>query len=477
MPLPPRRIIAGHFLIEPAMSRAPSRHAIAPVFAAMLLFTLPPTEAATAKKDADIEKIVREISAKRIEATIRKLVGFETRNSLSETTSDSKGIGAARRWIKSELDRCSANNGGRLKVEFDEHLAPVSARVPQPTPIVNVVATLPGEQPESRDRVYVVSGHYDSMRGTPTDPDGFAPGANDDGSGTAAVMELACVMSKYKFKSTLIFMTVAGEEQGLLGATFFAKAAKAKGMNVAGMITNDIIGNTRGSNGVVERKKVRLFAEGVPPLKEMPDEIVQLIRTGGENDSTPRQLGRFIKQAGECYVPGMKVELIYRRDRYLRGGDHFPFLDAGYPAVRMTEYIEDFRHQHQNVREENGVKFGDLPEFVDFAYAADVARINAAALASLANSPSAPQDVQMENLFLENNTTFRWKANPEPDIAGYRVVWRDTTAPFWQKSEDFPNVTRATVIGTSKDNVVFGLQAIDKAGNASVATFPKPFRR
>jgi hypothetical protein len=433
--------------------------------------------AATLKPDADIQKIVKEISAKRIEATVRKLVSFETRNSLSDTTSESKGIGAARRWIKSELERCSAETGGRLKVEFDEHLAPVSARIPQPTPMINVVATLAGEQAESRDRVYVVSGHYDSMRGAPTDPDGFAPGANDDGSGTAAVIEMACVMAKYKFKSTLIFMTVAGEEQGLLGATFFAKAAKAKGMNIAGMITNDIIGNTRGSNGVVERKKVRLFAEGVPPLKEMPDEMVQLIRTGGENDSTPRQLGRFIKQAAERYVPGMKVELIYRRDRYLRGGDHFPFLDAGYPAVRMTEYIEDFRHQHQNVREENGVKYGDLPEFMDFAYTANVARINAAALASLANSPSAPQDVQMENLFLENNTTFRWKANPEPDVVGYRVLWRDTTAPFWQKSEDFPNVTRGTVIGTSKDNVVFGLQAIDKSGNASVVTFPKPFRR
>ena len=432
---------------------------------------------AATKKQPAIEQIVRQISAARIEATIRKLVSFETRNSLSDTTSATRGIGAARNWIKSELERCSAENGGRMRVEFDEHLAPVSARIPQPTPIVNVVATLPGEQPESRDRVYVVSGHYDSMRGTPTDADGFAPGANDDGSGTAAVIEMACVMSKYKFNATLVFMTVAGEEQGLIGATFFAKAAKAKGMNIAGMITNDIIGNTRGSNGHVERGKVRLFAEGVPPLKDMPDEMLTLIRTGGENDSGPRQLGRFIKEAGERYVPRMKVELIYRRDRYLRGGDHFPFLEAGYPAVRMTEYIEDFRHQHQNVREENGVKYGDLPEFVDFAYAADVTRINAAALASLALGPAAPQEVQMENLFLENNTTFRWKANAEPDVVGYRVVWRDTTAPFWQKSEDFGNVTRATVIGVSKDNVVFGLQAIDRHGNVSVATFPKPFRR
>lgn len=430
-----------------------------------------------AKKDKTISDITREISAARIEKTIRTLVSFETRNSLSDTTSDTKGVGAARRWIKSELDRCNAASGGRMKVAFDEHIAPVSARVPQPTPIVNVVATLPGTQPESRERMYVVSGHYDSMRGSPLDADGFAPGANDDASGTAAVIELACVMSKYSFNATLVFMTVAGEEQGLLGSTFYAKTAKAKGLNIAGMITNDIIGNTRGSDGKVVKNRVRLFAEGVTPMKEMSDEMLTLIRTGGENDSKPRQLARFIKEAAEKHVPNMKVDLIYRRDRFLRGGDHSPFLDAGYAAVRFTEPNEDFRHQHQNVREENGVKFGDLPEFVDFAYVADVARVNAAALASLANSPAAPADVQMENLFLENNTTFRWAANAEPNVVGYRVLWRDTTSPTWQHVEDFPKVTRATVIGVSKDNVVFGLQAIDDKGNRSVVTFPKPFRR
>ena len=429
------------------------------------------------KKNTDIEKIVREISANRIEATIRKLVSFETRNSLSETISDTKGIGAARRWIKGELESCNVANGGRMKIEFDEHLAPVSARVAQPTAIVNVVATLPGEQAESRDRIYLVSGHYDSMRSTPIDPDGFAPGANDDASGTAAVIEMACVMSKYKFNATLVFMTVAGEEQGLLGSTFYAKAAKAKGLNIAGMITNDIIGNTRGSDGKVVRDHVRLFAEGIPPLKEMPAEWLTLISTGGENDSPARQLARFIKAAGEWYVPKMKVDLIYRRDRYLRGGDHFPFLDAGYAAVRMTEPNEDFHHQHQNVRVENGVQFGDLPEFVDFAYTADVARVNAAALASLAIGPAAPQGVLMENLRVENNTTFRWTANNEPNVTGYRVVWRETTAPFWQKFEDVGNVTRTTVYGVSKDNVVFGLQAMDKDGNLSVATYPRPFRQ
>ena len=444
----------------------------------LVLFVIVVTTPVGAKAaHPDIDKIVKEISATRIEATIRKLVSFETRNSLSETKSETKGIGAARRWIKVELERCGKENGGRLRVEFDEHLAPVSARVPQPTPVINVVATLPGEQAESRDRMYVVSGHYDSMRGSPTDADGFAPGANDDASGTAAVMEMACVMSKYKFNATLKFMTVAGEEQGLLGSTFFAEAAKARGLNIAGMITNDIIGNTRGSDGKIERNRVRMFAEGVAPMKELNDDMLTLIRTGGENDSLPRQLGRFIKEHAERHVPNMKVDLIYRRDRYLRGGDHFPFLDAGFAAVPMTEPSEDFRHQHQNVREENGVKFGDLPEFVDFAYTADVARVNAAALASLATGPAAPQDVVMENLFLENNTTFRWKANAEPTVTGYRVLWRETTAPFWQRHEDFGNVTRATIVGVSKDNVIFGVQAIDRDGNTSVATFPKPLRQ
>ena len=433
--------------------------------------------AAPDRKNPDIEKIVKQISATRIEATIRKLVSFETRNSLSDTVSDRNGVGAARRWIKSELERCATENGGRMKVEFDEHLAPVSARVPQPTPIVNVIATLPGMQAESLDRMYVASGHYDSMRGTPTDPDGFAPGANDDASGTAAVIEMACVMSKYPFNATLVFMAVAGEEQGLLGSSFFAKAAKEKGLNIAGMITNDIIGNTRRADGKVVKNRVRLFAEGVTPMKEMSDDMLTLMRTGGENDSAARQLGRYIKESAERYLPYFKVDLIYRRDRFLRGGDHSPFLDAGYAAVRMTEPNEDFRHQHQNVRMENGVQYGDLPEFVDFAYTASVARVNAAALASLALGPSAPREVLMENLFLENNTTFRWNANPEPDVIGYRVVWRETTAPFWQHREDFGNVSRATVIGVSKDNVVFGLQAIDKRGNVSVATFPKPFRR
>src|SRR5262245_3448442 len=351
-----------------------------------------------------IQKMTAQVSAERIEARIRKLVSFGTRNSLSDPDSETRGIGAARRWIKAELEKCSADSGGRLQVAFDEHLVESGPRIPQPTKIVNVVATLPGTQAESRARHYVVSGHYDSMPSSPIDPEKDAPGANDDASGTAVPMELACVMSRYEFDATLVFMAVAGEEQGLLGSYGWAKAARAKGLDVAGMITNDIVGNTRSVDGRVERGRVRLFAEGVPPLKTLPDEVLLALRTGGENDLPTRSLARYAKEAAERHVPQLKVDVIYRRDRYLRGGDQIPFLEAGYPAIRFTEVFEDFRHQHQDVRMEKGVQYGDLPEFVDFGYVADVARVNAATLASLALGPSAPKEVEVMTLFLEHNT-------------------------------------------------------------------------
>jgi len=428
------------------------------------------------KPNPQIGKIVREISAANIEALIRKLAAFHTRHTLSETESDTRGIGAARRWIKAELERYSRESGGRLKVEFDEFTQEPVARIPRAVQIVNVVATLPGRQPESRDRIYVVSGHYDSRASEALDATSAAPGANDDASGTAAVMEMARVMSKYEFDATLVFMAVAAEEQGLNGSTHWAEMAKQKGLNIAGMITNDIIGSSRADDGRVDDSQVRLFAEGVPPAREVSNELRTLLQTGGENDSPARLLARRIKEIGEHYVPGMKVNIIYRRDRYLRGGDHSPFLDRGYAAVRMTEPNEDFRHQHQDVRKENGVQYGDLPEFVDFNYVAQVARINASALAALALAPAAPRNVEVETVKLENDTTLRWEANKEPDLTGYRIVWRETTSPAWQHAQHAGNVTRYTVKGVSKDNYLFGVQAVDRDGNVSVATYPKPYR-
>jgi len=426
----------------------------------------------TDRRQPQVEKIVAEISPQRSEATIRKLVSFKTRHTMSETESDTVGIGAARRWIKSELERCGA---GRLQLSFDSHVAPVSARISRPTEVVNVVATLPGSQAESRDRVYVVSGHYDSRNSDVMDARTDAPGANDDASGTAAVMEMACVMAKYKFDATLVFMAVAGEEQGLLGARHYAEQAKAKGVNIAGMFTNDIIGSSHNEQGILNDKMVRLFAEGLPVEKETSETTRTLVSTGGENDSLSRQLARHVKEQGERYVPGFKVNVIQRRDRYLRGGDHMPFLERGYAALRFTEPAEDFSHQHQNLRTENGKVYGDLPEFNDYNYIAQVARVNAAALATLANAPAAPAKVQVRTKELENDTSFVWQANKEPDIAGYRIVWRETTAPDWQASLFVGNVTDAK-ISLSKDNFFFGIQAIDKDGNVSPATYPTPLR-
>ena len=424
-------------------------------------------------RQAEIDAIVKEISPQRIEAYVNKLVSFGTRHTMSDTTSDTRGIGAARRWIKSEMERCGA---GRLEVRFDSHLHPVDNRISRPTEIVNVVATLPGTQAASKDRMYVVSGHYDSRVTDVMNYTDDAPGANDDASGTAAVIEMACVMARHKFDATLVFMTVAAEEQGLYGAGHFAREAKANKLNIAGMLNNDIIGSSHDEKGKQDNSRVRLFAEGVPPLKEAPSpELRTLLATGGENDSITRQLARHVKDTGERYVPNFKVDIIYRRDRYLRGGDHSPFLDAGYAAVRFTEPNEDFRHQHQDLRSENGVKIGDLPEFVDPDYVAQVARVNAASLASLALAPSAPQEVKVKTAALDNGTDLVWKANAEPDVAGYRVVWRDTTAPLWQGARYVGNVTTAR-IDMSKDNVLYGVQAVDKDGNVSPATYPLPAR-
>ncbi|WP_332847784.1 M28 family metallopeptidase [Massilia sp. S19_KUP03_FR1] len=429
----------------------------------------------TTRHQAQVDKLVKQISPQRIEGYIRKLVSFQTRHTMSDTTSETTGIGAARRWIKSELERCGAGANGRLQVTFDSHIAPISARISTPTEIVNVVATLPGTQAASTERLYVVSGHYDSRNTDIMDATGYAPGANDDASGTAAVMEMACVMAREQFDATLVFMAVAAEEQGLLGAAHWAELAKQKNLNVAGMFTNDIIGSSRADNGRVDNTQVRLFAESLPNTKEMSEANRTLLATGGENDSISRNLARHVKDVGERYVPKFKVNVIQRRDRYLRGGDHMPFLERGYAALRFTEPNEDFNHQHQNVRLENGVKIGDLIEYNDFDYIAKVARVNTAALATLALAPAAPQQVKMLTAKLENDSTLTWQANAEPDLAGYRIVWRDTTAAKWEGSQYVGNVTQAT-LKLSKDNYFFGVQAIDKDGNASVASYPSPQR-
>jgi len=428
------------------------------------------------RPNPEIARIVREIDAGNIERTIRKLVSFGTRNTLSVQDDPNRGIGAARDWLYSEFLKVAEQTGGRMTVEKQAYEQQKAARVLSPTLITNVVATLKGTQAESESRFYIVSGHYDSMCGSPTDATCDAPGANDDASGTAAVLEMARVMAKYKFDATIVFMAVAGEEQGLLGSTYFADQAKQKATNIEAMFTNDIIGSTLGGNGVRDRRTLRVFSEGVPS-SEKPEEANVRRGVGGENDSASRQLARFVREIGELYVPNMKVMMVYRRDRYLRGGDHIPFLERGFPAVRFTEPNEDYNHQHQNVRRDNGIRYGDLPEFVDFPYVANVARVNAANLAMLALAPAMPKKVNILTARLTNDTDLKWDENKEPDLAGYEVVWRDTTSPVWTSSRGVGKATSYTMKGMSKDNYFFGVRTVDRQGNRSPVSFPRPLGR
>jgi len=417
--------------------------------------------------------MVKEVSAKNIEATIRKLVSFGTRSTLSDQNDPNRGIGAARDWIYGEFQKISADCGNCLTVEKQSFLQPKANRVPEPTTLTNVVATLKGTT--DPDRVYVVSGHYDTMCSSPTDGKCDAPGANDDGSGTATVIELARVMSKRRFDATIIFVTVAGEEQGLLGSTHFAQQASEKKMNIEGMFTNDIVGGVTSQKNSPNRNKVRVFSEGVPS-DETPQQANTRRSVGGENDSPSRELARFIKEQSDRYLKNFKVWMIYRRDRYLRGGDHIPFLERGYTAVRITEADEDYTHQHQNVRTENGVFYGDTPEYVDFEYTANVARVNLIALASLAYAPAKPKNVGIVTARLTNDTELKWDASTDTDLAGYEIVWRDTTAPEWTDSAFVGNVTDFLVKGRSKDNYFFGVRAVDKDGNKSPVVYPRPVR-
>ena len=426
------------------------------------------------KPNPEITKMMKEVSAKNIEATIRKLVSFGTRNTLSSQDDPKRGIGAARDWIFGEFQKISADCGNCLQVEKQTFVQPKGNRVPEPIAMTNVYAVLKGSS--DPDRVYVVSGHYDSMCNLQaTDATCDAPGANDDGSGTAASIELARVMSKHKFDATIIFMTVPGEEQGLYGSTYFAKDAAAKKMNIEAMLDNDIIGGVTSYKDAPDRQSIRVFAEGVPS-SETTQEANTRRSVGGENDSPARQLGRYVVEMANVYSPKFKATLVYRRDRYGRGGDHIPFLEQGYAAVRFTEPHEDYTHQHQTVKMVDGKQYGDLPEFVDFEYIANATRINLIGLANLSLAPAKPKNVGILTAGLTNDTELKWDANTDADLAGYEVVWRDTTSAFWTNSKFVGNVTTFTAKEMSKDNYFFGVRAVDKAGNKSPVVYPRPAR-
>ncbi|GGN90814.1 aminopeptidase [Actinoplanes lobatus] len=427
-----------------------------------------PGPAAASAPDRELQRILREIDHRRIEAVVRRLVSFGTRHTLSVQDDPNRGIGAARDWIFAELQGYAAASGGRMTVEQQSFIQPISPRVPAPTRITNVIATLRGSV--TPERIYVVTGHYDSRVTDVMDAVKDAPGADDDASGVAVIMELARVLATRQPEATLVFAAVAGEEQGLYGSDHMAQQFKDAGADIQGMFSNDIVGTGDAHDGTRnDPRTVRLFVEGVPTSETAAEANVRR-SVGGENDGPSRQLGRFVKGAEP---DGMNVRVIWRRDRYLRGSDHISFLLRGYPAARFTEPRENFNHEHQDVRVENGIQYGDLPEFCDFAYIARVARVNAAALWSLAQAPGTPKGVVIDTTRLTNDTTLRWQPGTEPDLAGYELVWRETTASDWQHTLPVGKVDTVTV-DLSKDNVFFGVRAVDTAGHRSPVAAPKP---
>jgi hypothetical protein len=420
--------------------------------------------------DRELRELLREVDDRRIEATVRRLAAFGTRHTLSSQDDPDRGIGAARDWIYHELQGHAARSGGRMTVELQSYIQEPGTRIPVPTRITNVVATLRGDS--SPERIYVVTGHYDSRCTDIMDATSDAPGADDDASGVAVLMELARVMSTRHSEATIIFAAVAGEEQNLYGSTYLAKQLKAAGADVQGMFSDDIVGSSTADDGTRDPRRVRLFAEGVP-TSETPAEASTRQSVGGENDSPSRQLARFASDVANNSSTGMEIWVIYRRDRYLRGSDHISFLREGYPAGRFTEPNEDFAHQHQDVRVVDGKQFGDLPEFCDFAYITRVARVNGAVLWSLAQAPGTPKGVTVLTSALTNDTTLRWQRGTEADLSGYEVVLRETTAAEWTRVIPVGDVTEVT-IDLSKDNVFFGVRAVDRAGHRSPDAFPKP---
>jgi hypothetical protein len=449
---------------------------------------------AAAPADPAIAGALKQISSEHIRQTIEKLVGFGTRSTLSSMETDlppGTGVTAAADWIFGQFEAISKECGGCLEVKRDTFTAdpnsaagtPWAKRIPKPTTLVNVYAILRGSDPAQAKRMYLVTGHYDSRNSDTLDDHGSAPGANDDASGVAVSLECARVLSKLKLPGSLVFVAVAGEEQGLVGSAHLAKLAKEQGWKLEGVLNNDIVGGNTTPGDTLQRKDVvRVFSEGIP-LTATPEQVQRIRALGSVDDAASRQLARAMADAARTYLSPPDAHaafapfLVSRPDRYLRGGDHTSFNKEGFTAVRLTEWREDFNHQHQNVRMENGVQFGDLLQFVDFDYVVKVAKLNAATLATLAASPGIPAEVKVDAQKLENGTSLSWKA-PEGAPAGlhYELLWRETTAPDWQYVQTVPAATGETpvtiTVPISKDNVIFGVRAVDAAGHRGLAATP-----
>jgi len=440
------------------------------LFIAILLSFHAAFSQTTVQRDAEIEKMAKEISPDSLKSYIKTLVAFGTRNTLSTQTDPKRGIGAARNWVLGKFNEFARQSGGRMTAFIDTTtLQKDSRRVDTTIVLGNVVATLKGTDPND-NRIFLISGHLDNMRSNVMDRVGDAPGANDDGSGTAAVIECARIMSRHGFPATIIFVAVSGEEQGLLGANFMSEKAKKENRNIEAVLNNDIMGsNNSNETNIINNTKIRVFSEGLPAY-ETEKNAVNIRNLGLENDGKSRQLARYVKEVGERYIDNLEVVMVYRNDRFLRGGDHTPYVQRGFAAVRITEMNENYTRQHQDVRMENGIQYGDLEEHIDYEYLRKNTGLNMVNLANLAKAPPMPDSVKMDVKKLSNSTYLYWKAPRSGKIKGYYVLVRETTSAFWQK-KIFTAETEMR-LPFSKDNYFFAVQSVNETGNESLPVVP-----
>ncbi|MDR6560198.1 MULTISPECIES: M28 family peptidase [unclassified Arcicella] len=423
------------------------------------------------QRDPVIEQMVSEVNADSLKAHINKLVSFGTRHTLSTITEPKRGIGAARNWVLSRFQEFAKQSEGRMTAKIDSWvLKPDGKRVDKDQDMGNVMGILKGTDPND-DRIFLVSGHIDSRVSNVMNRESEAPGANDDGSGTATVIELARVMSKAKFSATIIFLVVSGEEQGLLGADYLSQKAFDEKWNIEGIMNNDIVGSNNSSDTrIIDNTRVRIFSEGLPAF-EIDKKATSIRNMGQENDGKARQLARYAKEIGERYVDNLEVVMVYRNDRFLRGGDHTPFVNRGFPAVRVTEMNENFEHQHQDLRTDKGIQYGDLPEFMDFEYLRKNTAMNLATLSNLAKAPAMVQNLTIDTKNLTNSTTLFWQTPKTGKVKGYYVLIRETYQPFWQKK--IFTTKNGINLPYSKDHYFFAVQAVGEDGNESLPLLPK----
>ncbi|MDO6559804.1 M28 family metallopeptidase [Paraglaciecola chathamensis] len=447
-------------------------HVASVMLALSLTSTMSLAQSTTDYQDqAKLHDIAKAVSPERIEADIRTLVGFGTRHTLSETESDTQGIGAARRWIKNEFEQISQACGGCLEVYFQSKTISGETRIPDATEVVSVIAVQRGSH--DPNRYVLMSGDIDSRVSDVMNSTSISPGANDNASGVAGTLEAARVLSKYKFNGSIVYAALAGEEQGLFGGKILAEQAQKDGWRIKAVLNNDMIGNIEGINGVINNTTARIFAEGTRQT-ETPEEARVRRFTGGEVDSPSRNLARYIDLMADRYIPNLDTMVIYRLDRFGRGGHHRPFNDLGYPGVRIMETNENYNRQHQDIRSENGIDYGDTIEGVNFEYAAKLTALNAVSLAGMAWAPAPPAKVEI-NGAVKPSTTLNWQAldpKQNPQLKGYKIYWRYTDAPQWQFSRFVGNVNSYTLDNIVIDNYFFGVASVSQDGAESPVVFP-----